>query len=131
MLTHKGWFTVLYMQHLLTLSWNFADKFIAIPYITPPPHTHTPAGRLVPSLGLRTTWVRQLRSGSCLYSTTATKCNVSRTSNSLTLSVDKHAHPTRVVYYRDRQRGGVGVERRTPIREVLGSIPTVAIVLCP
>ena len=30
-----------------------------------------------------------------------------------------------------RERGGVVVERRTPNREVLGSIPTGAIVLCP
>ena len=30
-----------------------------------------------------------------------------------------------------RERGGVVVERRTPNREVLGSIPTGVIVLCP
>ena len=35
-----------------------------------------PPRRLVPSLGLRTTWVRQLRSGSCHYPTAATKCNM-------------------------------------------------------
>ena len=35
-----------------------------------------PTRRLVPSLGLGTTWVRQPRSGSCHYPTTAaTKCN--------------------------------------------------------
>ena len=38
-------------------------------HITPPPR------RLVPSLGLGTTWVRQLRSGSCHHPTAATKCN--------------------------------------------------------
>ena len=30
-----------------------------------------------------------------------------------------------------RERGGVVVERRTPDREALGSIPTGVIVLCP
>ena len=34
-----------------------------------------PPRRLVPSLGLGTTWVRQLLSGSCHYPTAATKCN--------------------------------------------------------
>ena len=34
-----------------------------------------PPRRLVPSLGLGTTWVRQLRSGSCHYPTAATKRN--------------------------------------------------------
>ena len=34
-----------------------------------------PPRRLVPSLGLGTTWVRQLRSGSCHHPTAATKCN--------------------------------------------------------
>ena len=32
--------------------------------------------RPVPSLGLGTTWVRQLRSGSCHYPTSDTKCNL-------------------------------------------------------
>ena len=34
-----------------------------------------PPRRLAPSLGLGTTWVRQLRSGSCHHPTAATKCN--------------------------------------------------------
>ena len=34
-----------------------------------------PPRRLVPSLGLGTTWVRQLRSGSCHHPTAATKCS--------------------------------------------------------
>ena len=34
-----------------------------------------PPRRLGPSLGLGTTWVRQLRSGSCHHPTAATKCN--------------------------------------------------------
>ena len=34
-----------------------------------------PPRRLAPSLGLGTTWVRRLRSGSCHHPTTATKCN--------------------------------------------------------
>ena len=35
-----------------------------------------PPRRLVPSLGLGTTWVRQPRSGGCHHPTAATKCNV-------------------------------------------------------
>ena len=35
-----------------------------------------PPRRLAPSLGLGTTWVRQLSSGSCHHPTAATKCNV-------------------------------------------------------
>ena len=34
-------------------------------------------------------------------------------------------------YFEYRERGGVVVERRTPNREVLGSIPTGITVLCP
>ena len=34
-----------------------------------------PLRRLVPSLGLGTTWIRQLPSGSCHHPTAATKCN--------------------------------------------------------
>ena len=34
-----------------------------------------PPRRLAPSLGLGTTWVSQLRSGSCHHPTAATKCN--------------------------------------------------------
>ena len=39
-------------------------------------HITSPQRRLVPSLGLGNTWVRQLRSGSCHHPTAATKCNV-------------------------------------------------------
>ena len=38
-----------------------------------------PPRRLAPSLGLGTTWVRQLRSGSCSHPTSDTKCNVLKT----------------------------------------------------
>ena len=34
-------------------------------------------------------------------------------------------------YLEDRERGGVVVERWTPNREVMGSIPNGAAVLCP
>ena len=54
--------------------------------------------RLVPSLGLGTTWVRQLRSGSCHHPTAATKCNERPSQATETPSVEKHAHPPRVVY---------------------------------
>ena len=42
-------------------------------HITSPPPSPR---RLVPSLGLGTTWVRQPRSGGCHHPTAATKCNV-------------------------------------------------------
>ena len=52
MLIHQGWFTAPYSQHFLA-----------------------PPRRLVPCLGLRTTRVRQLRSGSFPGLTADTKCN--------------------------------------------------------
>ena len=84
MLIHQGWFTVLYSQYLLaSQSFEFeicilqALNMLLIRFskdgypvtLLPPPR------RLVPSLGQGTTWVRQLRSGSCHYPTAATKCN--------------------------------------------------------
>ena len=58
-----------------------------------------PPRRLAPSLGLWTTWVRQLRSGSCHHPTAATKCNEQPSQATETPSVEKHAHPPRVVYW--------------------------------
>ena len=78
MLTHQGWFNLLYMQPLLV---SHTTKFvICISFyirlhavtLLPPPRS------LVPRHGLGNTWVRQLRSGSCHYPTAATKCNVGR-----------------------------------------------------
>ena len=57
-----------------------------------------PPRRLAPSLGLGTTWVRQLRSGSCHHPTAATNVTNSRAKPQQTPSVEKHAHPPRVVY---------------------------------
>ena len=57
-----------------------------------------PPRRLAPSLGLGTTWVRQLRSGSCHYPTAATKCNEQPNQATETPTVEKHAHPPMVVY---------------------------------
>ena len=57
-----------------------------------------PPRRLAPSLGQGTTWVRQLRSGSCHHPTAATKCNEQPSKATETPSVEKHAHPPRVVY---------------------------------
>ena len=57
-----------------------------------------PLGRLAPSLGLGTTWVRRPRSGGCHHPTAATKCNVQSSLAPKTPSVEKHAHPPRVVY---------------------------------
>ena len=88
MLIHQGWFTALYTQHppqpqsfefliCILLPANMplircTNVFYKGDYpvtLLPPPR------RLAPSLGLGTTWVRQLRSGSCHHPTAATKCN--------------------------------------------------------
>ena len=88
MLIHQGWFTALYTEHLLeSQSFEFLIC-ILLPANMPPirctnvfykgdyPVTLLPPPRrLAPSLGLGTTWVRQLRSGSCHHPTAATKCN--------------------------------------------------------
>ena len=86
-------FTALYTQHLLdSKSFEFEicilqRHSICHLYVAP---TYFPreaitshyfplredSERLVPSLGLGTTWVWQLRSGSCHHPTAATKCNV-------------------------------------------------------
>ena len=107
MLIHQGWFTALYIQHLLdSQSFEFELcilQALNMPLIRwckggyhvtllPPPR------RLVPSLGLGTTWVRQLQSGTCHHPTTATKCNELPSRATETPSVEKHAHPPRVVY---------------------------------
>ena len=74
MLIHQGWFTALYTQHLLdsqSLEFEiciFSREAIPVTLLPPP-------RRLAPSLSLGTTWVRQLRSGSCHHPTAATKCN--------------------------------------------------------
>ena len=78
MLIQQGWFTALYTQHY--------------------PVYPVTLLRLVPTLGLGTTWVRQTRSGSCHYPTAATKCNEQPSQATETPSVEKHAHPARVVY---------------------------------
>ena len=44
-------------------------------YIPNAYYNHKVSRRLAPSLGLGTTWVKQLRSGSCHHPTAATKCN--------------------------------------------------------
>ena len=81
MLIHQGWFTALYTQHLLEICILQALNMLLIHCtnvfskggypvtLLPPPR------RLVPSLGLGTSWVRQLRSGSCHHPTAATICN--------------------------------------------------------
>ena len=74
MLIHQGWFTALYTQHLLD-SQSLEFRICIFPREAIPSHYFPPLRRLVPSLGLGTTWVRQLRSGSCHYPTAATKCN--------------------------------------------------------
>ena len=89
MLTHQGWFTALYIQHLLNSQSLEFEICILLPANMPlirctnvfykgdyPVTLLPPPRRLAPSLGLGTTWVRQLRSGSCHHPTAATKCNV-------------------------------------------------------
>ena len=111
MLIHQGWFTALYTQHLLNCqSFEFLIC-ILLPANMPlirctnvfykgdyPVTLLPPPRRLAPSHGLGTTWVRQLRSGSCHQPTAATKCNVQPSQATETPSVEKHAHPPRVVY---------------------------------
>ena len=108
MLTHQGWFTVLYSQHLLdSQSFEFLIcilqplnmpliRCINVFYkggysvtLLPPPR------RLVPSLGLGTTWVRQLRSGSRHHPTAATKCNVQPSQATANPVVGKACSPTK------------------------------------
>ena len=75
MLIHQGWFTSLYTQHLLD-SQGLEFEICIFPREAIPSHYFPHREDSSPSLGLGTTWVRQLRSGSCHYPTTATKCNV-------------------------------------------------------
>ena len=74
MLIHQGWFTALYTQHLLN-SQSLEFEICIFPREAIPSYYFPPPRRLAPSLGLGTTWVRQLQSGSCHYPTAATKCN--------------------------------------------------------
>ena len=74
MLTHQGWFTALYTQHLLD-SQSLEFEICIFPREAIPVTLLPPPRRLVPSLGLGTSWVRQPRSGGCHYPTAATKCN--------------------------------------------------------
>ena len=71
-------FTFVYYLLMFTVSsLKFAYLFIAHRYKNSPPK------RRVPSLGLRTTWVRQHLPGSYQYSTAATKRNMNRTKQQL------------------------------------------------
>ena len=97
MLIHQGWFTALHIQHLLD-SQSFELEICIFPREAIPITLLPPPRRLVPSLGRGTTWVRQLRSSSCHHPTAATKCNEQPSQATETPSVEKHAHPPRVVY---------------------------------
>ena len=88
MLIHQGWFTALYTQHKLD-SQSFEFEICILQALNMPLIRCTnvfykgdypvtllpPPRRLVPSLGLGTTWVRQPRSGGCHHPTSDTKCN--------------------------------------------------------
>ena len=98
MLIHQGWFTALYTQHLLDHKVS-SLKFAYFQWRLSPLH-YFPLREDSPRVlawGLYT-WVRQLQSGSCHYPTAATKCNVQPSQATETPSVEKHAHPPRVVY---------------------------------
>ena len=76
MLIHQGWFTVLYMPHLLispTTELNICSSIYSTPLHYFPLRENSP-----PSHGLGTNWARQLRSGGCHYPNAATKYNVNR-----------------------------------------------------
>ena len=88
MLIRQGWFTALYTQHLLdSQSFEFEICILQTLNMTLirctnvffqgryPVTLLAPPKRLVPSLGMGTTWVRQLRSGSCHHPTAVNKCN--------------------------------------------------------
>ena len=99
MLTHQGWFTALYTQHLLD-SQSLEFEICIFPReggypvtLLPPPR------RLAPSLGLGTTWVRHYP-GLAVVIIPPLPPNVkcSRAKPQQTPSVEKHAHPPRVVY---------------------------------
>ena len=82
MLIHQGWFTALYTLHLLD-SQSFKFLICILQALNMPlirctnvffqgrlsRHITSPTKKTVTSLGLGTTWVRQLRSGSCHHPT--------------------------------------------------------------
>ena len=100
MLIHQGLFTALYTQHLLdSQSCEFEICILQALHM----HQRMFPREAIPShyfplLGQGTTWLRQTRSGSFLYPTAATKCNEQPSQATETPSVEKHAHPPRVVY---------------------------------
>ena len=82
MLIHQGWFTALHTQHLLdSPSLEFEICIFSREAI---PSHYSP----LLEDGLGTTWVRQLRAGSCHHPTAATKCNDSRAKPQQTPSVE-------------------------------------------
>ena len=111
MLIHQGWFTALYTQHLLvsqsfefenlhitsteyaanTLHQRFSKGVYPVTLLPPP-------RRLVPSLGLGTTWVRQPGLAVVIIPPLPPNVTCSRNKPQQTPSVEKHAHPPRVVY---------------------------------
>ena len=89
-LIHQGWFTALYTQHLLD-SQSFKFEICILQALNMPQihctniffqgrlsHHITSPSEIVPSLGLGTTWVRQLRSGSFHHPTSDTNVTNSR-----------------------------------------------------
>ena len=100
MLIHQGWFTALYTQHLLD-SQSLEFGICIFPREAIPSHYFPPPRRLVPSLGLGTTWVRQPRSGSCHYPTAATNSNEQpsqATENPVGGKACSSTNPSRMVY---------------------------------
>ena len=108
MLIHQGWFTVLYTQHLLD-SQNFEFEICILQALNMPlirctnvyffqgrlsRHITSPSEKTRPE-----SWPRDyMGKASCHHPTAATKCKESRTKPQQTPSVEKHAHPPRVVY---------------------------------
>ena len=106
MLIHLGWFTALYTQHLLD-SQTFEVEICILQALKlhqriskggyPVPILPSPR-RLVPCLGLGTTWVRQPRSGSCHHPTAATRYNKQPSQTTSNPVGGKACSSTRVVY---------------------------------
>ena len=83
---------------LLRFSSLDAASYVAPKYSTKEGYPVTllpPPRSLIPRFGMRTTWVMQLRSGSCHYRTAATKCNEQPSQATDTPSVEKTCSSTK------------------------------------
>ena len=97
MLIHQGWFTAINIPNTYTIH-SLEFEICIFPREAIPSHYFPLREDSSRVLAWDLHWVRQLRSGSCHHPTTATKCNKQPSQATETPSVEKHAHPPRVVY---------------------------------